>query len=107
MGIKMNKRKHSLLQNLLKPVLTEKAMKIANDNKNGVFIFKVKPCASKTIIAEAIEKAFNVKVAQVRTITTGGTMHDKGKLRRKMGKGLEKKAIVTLKQGYNIFLGEF
>ena len=82
------------------PVITEKS-EIAKET--GKYTFKVDPKANKLEIKEAIEKLFNVKVTEVRTLNV------KPKKRR-VGRytGLTnrtKKAIVTLAEGQTIDLG--
>ena len=82
------------------PVVTEKA---AYAGQNGVYSFYVDPKSNKTEIKLAIEKIFNVKVEDVRTIN----VHPK---KRRVGRyvGLtnrKKKAIVTLAPGQTIELG--
>ena len=82
------------------PVITEKAANLGQNE--GKYVFKVDPKANKTEIKLAIEKLFNVKVQDVRTVNV------KPKKRR-VGRyaGLTnryKKAIVTLKEGQSIEL---
>ena len=82
------------------PVITEKSEIARNEGK---YTFKVDPRANKLEIKEAIEKIFNVKVTEIRTINV------KPKKRR-VGRyyGLTnrtKKAIVTLAEGQTIELG--
>ena len=82
------------------PVITEKAAYMGQEN---VYAFYVDPKANKTEIKLAIEKLFNVKVEEVRTIN----VHPK---KRRVGRytGLtnrKKKAIVKLAQGQTIELG--
>ena len=82
------------------PIITEKTASLANENK---YAFKVSPKANKTEIKDAIEKLFNVKVKEIRTIN----VHPR---KRRVGRytGLtnrKKKAIVTLEQGQTINLG--
>lgn len=82
------------------PVITEKSQ--AAQSK-GKYTFKVDPKATKLEIKAAVEKIFNVKVTDVRT------MNVKPKKRR-VGRytGLTnrtKKAIVTLAEGQTIDLG--
>ena len=81
------------------PVITEKSEIARNEGK---YTFKVDPRANKLEIKEAIEKIFNVKVTEIRTINV------KPKKRR-VGRytGLTnrtKKAIVTLAEGQQIEL---
>ena len=82
------------------PVITEKSQAVQAEGK---YTFKVDPKATKLEIKAAVEKIFNVKVTDVRT------MNVKPKKRR-VGRytGLTnrtKKAIVTLAEGQTIDLG--
>lgn len=82
------------------PVVTEKSQAAQAEGK---YTFKVDPKATKLEIKAAVEKIFNVKVTDVRT------MNVKPKKRR-VGRytGLTnrtKKAIVTLAEGQTIDLG--
>ena len=89
-------------QVLRRPLLTEKAT-IAREGRNE-FAFEVNPNANKIQIKAAVEKEFNVKVADVRTVTM------KGKLKRQgftAGRRPDwKKALVTLAAGSTIDLFE-
>lgn len=85
---------------IIAPVVTEKSTVASNNGKT--YVFKVKKDANKTQIKQAIESAFNVKVADVKTLNT------KTKARR-VGRytgttKTYKKAIVTLKDGNTIEL---
>ena len=82
------------------PVITEKSQAAQAEGK---YTFKVDPKATKLEIKAAVEKIFNVKVTDVRT------MNVKPKKRR-VGRytGLTnrtKKAIFTLAEGQKIDLG--
>ncbi len=82
------------------PVVTEKSA-LLNEKNEYAFFVDVK--ANKTEIKDAIEKLFNVKVKEIRTIN----VHPR---KRRVGRytGLtnrKKKAIVTLEQGQTINLG--
>ncbi|MCI8547516.1 MAG: 50S ribosomal protein L23 [Bacilli bacterium] len=82
------------------PVITEKSQ---IEKENGKYTFKVDPKANKTEIKLAIEKIFNVKVVDIKTI------NEKPKKKR-VGRytGLtnrSKKAVVTLAEGQTIELG--
>ena len=82
------------------PVITEKSQAAQAEGK---YTFKVDPKATKLELKAAVEKIFNVKVTDVRT------MNVKPKKRR-VGRytGLTnrtKKAIVTLAEGQTIDLG--
>lgn len=91
----MMKHPHQIL---LRPLITEKSM-LARENNNQ-FAFKVAPEASKLDIANAVEKAFSVKVVEVRTINVMGKKKRRGRI---MGKRADwKKAVVRLAQGDSI-----
>jgi len=80
------------------PLITEKATKLAKFNQ---YVFWVDRQANKIEVKKAIEEIYNVKVKKVRTINM------KGKTKRirwgQEGKTSSwKKAIVTLKEGYQI-----
>ena len=82
------------------PVVTEKAAYMAQEN---IYEFFVDPKANKTEIKLDIEKIFNVKVVNIRTVN----VHPK---KRRVGRyeGLtnrKKKAIVKLAEGQTIELG--
>ena len=83
------------------PVVTEKSANLGQEK--NVYSFFVDPKANKTEIKLAIEKIFNVKVVDIKTIN----VHPK---KRRVGRyeGLtnrRKKAIVKLAPGQTIELG--
>ena len=82
---------------ILKPIVTEKTMRLLDDNR---YTFLVHPEANKTEIKVAIEKIFDVKVTSVNT------MNRQGKTRRtRFGTGKRadtKRAIVSLAEGQSI-----
>ena len=83
------------------PVVTEKSARLSQDE--NVYSFSVDPKANKTEIKLAIEKIFNVKVVDVKTIN----VHPR---KKRVGRysGLtnrKKKAIVKLAAGQTIDLG--
>jgi large subunit ribosomal protein L23 len=83
---------------ILRPLVTEKGM-LARENHNQ-FLFKVNPQATKPEIARAVEKAFSVKVVEVRTINIQGKKKRRGRM---IGRKPDwKKAIVRLADGDNI-----
>ena len=82
------------------PVITEKSM-IAAQN-NGEYIFKVDHRCNKIEIKNAIEKIFNVKVTDIRTINVRGKKRRFGRYTGLTNK--YKKAIVKLADGDNIEL---
>ena len=82
---------------IIKPVVTEKTMRLLDDNR---YTFLVHPEANKTEIKIAVEKIFDVKVTSVNT------MNRQGKARRtRVGVGRRaatKRAIVSLAEGQSI-----
>jgi large subunit ribosomal protein L23 len=79
-------------------MLTEKG-NVLRETQNQ-FLFEVDRRANKIQIRQAVEKLFNVKVTDVRTLIVRGHM-------RRMGRGYEKtrnwkKAIVSVKDGDTI-----
>jgi large subunit ribosomal protein L23 len=83
---------------IIAPVITEKSAHLGEDGKT--YVFKVSKDANKVEIAEAIESAFNVKVASIRTLNTKSKAKRVGRYTGKTK--TYKKAIVTLKDGYAI-----
>jgi large subunit ribosomal protein L23 len=79
------------------PVITEKSTLASEYNQ---VVFKVSLDANKTIIKEAVEALFDVKVKAVNTLVR------KGKVKRFRGiRGKQndvKQAIVTLEEGHAI-----
>lgn len=90
-----------MLQLLLAPQMSEKAMRLSADSQ---YVFKVLPDASKPEIKTAVEKLFNVQVKAVRVLNVRaqGT-NFRGRAGAHSG---WKKAYVTLKPGFTIdFMG--
>lgn len=82
---------------LLRPVNTEKAMKVL---ENGQVTFQVPLTATKTEVKAAVEALFGVKVTAVNTVRiTGKTKRFRGEIGKRSD---VKKAIVTLAEGNNI-----
>ena len=79
-------------QIIIRPIVTEKG--VFHSGANNTYTFEVHKLASKTLIKEAIEKLYDVKVVSVNT------QNRKGKKRRtRKGIGVTrswKKAMVTL-----------
>jgi len=88
---------------IYRPIVTEKN---SNVQEKGIYAFEVDPDANKIEIAHAVEKKFNVKVVNVRTMNFKGKsksqMTKRGKFEGKTSHF--KKAIVTLKEGEKIDL---
>ena len=79
------------------PLITEKGTK---QEKQRKYFFRVRRDAKKHEIREAVERLFNVKVAQVNTMVIPGKWK---RVRFQPGQTSEwKKAIVTLKEGQKI-----
>ena len=90
-----------LHQILKKPLVTEKA--VLMKEADNVVAFEVDMNSNKVEIKQAIEKAFDVKVAEVRTIVVAGKVKRFG---RTFGKRSNvKKAYVTLAEGTIDFFG--
>lgn len=88
-------------QIIKKPLHSEKS--VEDRETTNSYHFRVDKKVNKIQIKEAIEKLFDVKISDVRTINR------KGKIRRYKNKVFNtsswKKAIVTLKEGDRIDLG--
>ena len=84
---------------LLKPVISEKSYRLADDGK---YTFLVAPSANKTQIRQAVEAVFTVRVTGVNTSNRPGKRR-----RTRFGWGKRpdiKRAIVTLAEGDRIDL---
>ena len=68
--------------------------------KNNEYVFEVDMKAGKYAIKEAVEKAFRVKVAAVRTLIVPGKPQIRGRTRGRTPSW--KKAIVKLKENETI-----
>ena len=81
-----------------RPLVTEKGVTKKDDHRT--LCFQVAVDANKTQIRHAVEAAFKVKVAEVRTSMTAGKLRRRGK---SVGRQRSwKKAYVTLKDGDKI-----
>ncbi len=88
-----------------KPIITEKAT--AASEKSNSYSFEVVRTANKLQIKDAIEKMYNVKVTDVRTLTYGGGKSsvkytNKGIVEQRSK--VWKKAVVTVAAGETIDL---
>ena len=82
------------------PVITEKSANLGQNK--GQYVFKVDSRSNKTEIKQAIEKLFNVKVEEIRTINV---KPKKRRVGRYAGKtNAVRKAIVKLPEGKDISL---
>ncbi|WP_322797204.1 50S ribosomal protein L23 [Tepidiforma sp.] len=86
---------------LIRPIITEKSTLLTAQDK---YVFEVDPRANKTQIKEAVQLAFNVRVAEVNTFNVKGKPRRFG--RRVVHRPSWKKAIVTLVPGDKIELFE-
>lgn len=87
-----------LHQIIKKPLVTEKSS--LQKDAGQVVVFEVALAANKVEIKQAVEKAFNVKVAGVNTCVVAGKVKRVG---RNFGKRPNrKKALVTLAEGSTI-----
>ncbi|MBI5182082.1 MAG: 50S ribosomal protein L23 [Nitrospirae bacterium] len=87
---------------LIKPLFTEKGLNLKE--KENKVIFKVSCNANKSEIKKAVEKMLSVKVSDVNTLRVQGK---KKMLNKFVGKRPDwKKAVVTLKKGEKLELGE-
>ena len=82
------------------PVSTEKAANLGQNE--GKYVFKVDPKANKTEIKQAIEKVFNVRVQEIRTLNVKPKKRRVGRYAGLTNRS--KKAIVTLAEGQTIEL---
>ena len=97
--ISQNISKEKAYSIILKPIVTEKATLLSENNQ---IVFKVDMDSSKIEIKKSIELIFVVGVKAVNTIVTKGKEKTfKGKLGRRSD---FKKAIVTLEEGHSIDL---
>ena len=82
------------------PIITEKSASLMQEN--NTYTFSVDVNANKTQIKQAIEAIFNVKVANVNTVTVHPRKKRVGRYVGKTNK--VKKAIVKLQEGSSIEL---
>ncbi|MGH8102946.1 MAG: 50S ribosomal protein L23 [bacterium] len=87
---------------LVRPVVTEKSMGLAENDQ--IYTFLVIPHVNKIQIKQAVEELFNVKVDWIRTT------QKEGKARRQLRRryrvagrtNFEKKAYIKLKAGFTL-----
>lgn len=88
----------SIYDIIKKPVVTSKSVELFK--KLGQLTFEVDRSANKITIRRAVEKIWDVKVADVRVMNVGGKQ--KVFARKSFMSPDKKKAIITLKKGYKI-----
>ncbi len=89
-------------QILIKPIITEKATKLAD--KQNVYAFVVRKDSNKIEVKNAVEKMFSVSVEKVNTAMMPGKPKSRN-TKTTIVKGTKpsyKKAYVTLQQGDRI-----
>lgn len=85
---------------IIRPLVTEQGMHFANTR--NAYSFEVNRAANKPQIKEAVERLYNVKVAEVRTANYLGKPRRRG---RHIGRTPNwKKAVVVLHEDYHIDL---
>ena len=89
-------------QILIRPLVTEKSHEQLD--RHGAYTFVVANDANKIEIANAIEKQFNVRVKDVRTMRYAGKEKRMGRFTGR--KASWKKAVVTLAEGDSIEIFE-
>jgi large subunit ribosomal protein L23 len=92
----------NISQILVRPLVTEKSHEQLD--QHGAYTFVVANDANKIEIAHAIEKQFNVKVKDVRTMRYAGKEKRMGRFTGR--KASWKKAVVTLADGDSIEIFE-
>ena len=96
----MNKER--LMNVILAPHVSEKATSCADTQNQHVF--SVAKNANKLEVKKAVEKMFEVEVAEVKLLNIHGKVK---RLGRRFGKRKDwKKAYVKLKEGFDINFGE-
>lgn len=86
---------------LIGPVVTEKSTRLQDENK---YTFRVALTANKTLVKQAVETLFDVKVRKVTMVRLPGKVKRFGP---RLTKGPDKKkAIVTLREGDRITVFE-
>jgi large subunit ribosomal protein L23 len=88
----------TIYQVIKRPVVTEKG--VDKKDTERTLCFEVDRDANKTEVRQAVEKLFNVKVAEVRTSNFEGKLRRRGKF-----SGFRsdwKKAYVKLKEGEKV-----
>lgn len=88
---------------ITKPIITEKAMKLA---AHGIYTFAVSKDATKLQIAKAVVNKFKVKVLSVKTINIKGTLKMQRQFRGYYQTAPLRKAMVQVKKGDKIGLFE-
>ena len=85
----------SIYEVLRRPIVTEKSNYMVN--KLHQYVFEVSNDANRTLVKDAVEKIFDVKVVRVNIINVPAKMKRKGRSRRlSIAQSQYKKALITL-----------
>ena len=88
----------SVYEVISRPIISEKSTALAE--VGGRYAFEVAPQANKQEIRDAVQRLFNVKVREVRTMIMHGKVKRVGRFETKRPNW--KKALVTLAEGQKI-----
>ena len=88
----------SIFDVIRRPIISEKSTALAEVGNR--YVFEVSTQANKQEIREAVQRLFNVKVTEVRTLVMHGKLKRVGRFETKRSNW--KKAIVTLGEGQKI-----
>lgn len=88
----------TLYEVIRRPIISEKSTALAE--VGGRYAFEVSLQANKQEIKDAVQRLFNVKVREVRTMVMHGKVKRVGRFENK--KPNWKKALVTLAEGQKI-----
>ncbi len=88
----------NLYEVIVRPIISEKSTALAE--VAGKYAFEVAVQANKNEIKDAVQKLFNVKVRQVRTLVMHGKVKRLARFETKRPNW--KKAVVTLAEGQKI-----
>jgi large subunit ribosomal protein L23 len=87
------------LNSLLKPIISEKSMRLA---QAGQFTFALRAGTTKAAAKQAIETLFSVNVTRLNFVRQKGKVRRQGKKRLLTQQPAKKKVIATLKSGQSI-----
>lgn len=88
----------SIYDVIRRPIISEKSTALAEVGNR--YVFEVAPKANKQEIRDAVQRLFNVKVREVRTMNVHGKV--KRTARAETKRPNWKKAVVTLAEGNKI-----
>lgn len=88
---------------LLRPIMTEKSMKLASF---GEYTFEVAKATNKEQVAKAVAEKFNVKILKVKIINVKGEIKSQKRVRKSYKTTGFKKAIVQIEKNQKIAIFE-